>query len=610
MMSFSAFVGQERAKLALILNAIDSKCGGVLFVGERGCGKSSLMRCFPALLPPPVPFVEFPLNATEEAVLGGINLESTIRSGTRCMEKSLLQRAAGGFVYIDDINLLPGEILSLVLYAQDRSALAVLPSHTAGIFQLIASMCADNPLSPHALDRFGMAVAWQHVDDPLLRKQVILTKDPSSCAPDKRDGEIRSAIAVARQRLASIHISEAIEEKIADHCAAHLVAGHRADIFFYYAARAYAALEGHAEVTQEDLEVVLPLVLEHRQREAQPQNQSQEQQSDDHQKNSETPEQSSQQDQSNAAQDHSSQPQTEEQDGEDNKKSSRSLPAQPKEQVFDVGDPFSVRRMQFLHDRMKRGSAGRKVKTLSRDKRGRYVKSIERGLANDIAIDATIRAAAPWQKARGAKQTLIIRGEDILFKQREKRIGHLTVFVVDGSGSMGAQQRMVAAKGAIQSLLLDSYQKRDKVAMIVFRRDHAELVLPPTSSVQLASHFLQQIPVGGKTPLGAGLQCAYDLLQRMRLKSAETRFLVTLITDGKANHSMSELSPAEEAKRMTFALKQLPSTEFIVIDTENKSSFVRTGNAGAIAVELNAQYFRMDELRAENIAAAVLRKVK
>jgi magnesium chelatase subunit D len=250
------------------------------------------------------------------------------------------------------------------------------------------------------------------------------------------------------------------------------------------------------------------------------------------------------------------------------------------------------------------------VKTLSRDKRGRYVKSIERGLANDIALDATIRAAAPWQQARGAGQALLIQPEDILYKQREKRIGHLTVFVVDGSGSMGAQQRMIAAKGAIQSLLLDSYQKRDKVAMIVFRRDHAELVLPPTSSVQLASRLLQQIPVGGKTPLGAGLQCAYDLLRRMRLKSAETRFLVTLITDGKANHSMSELSPVEEVQRMAFALKEQPGTEFIVVDTENTSSLVRTGNARSIAVQLGAQYFPMDTLRSENLAAVVQRKAK
>jgi magnesium chelatase subunit D len=604
--SFSQFVGQQRAKLALLLNAVDPRCGGVLFVGERGCGKSTLARCLPSFLSENCPFVEMPLNATEEAITGGIDFEQTIRSGKRHFLPSLLRRAENGFLYIDDVNLLPEELLTLVLHHEASESLSgdELQAKRQTGFRLIASMTPDAPLSPHALDRFGMAVFWKHIDEKEPRCQIVQLAEQNQARSitDPRDVQLQKSISQARNRLAAVRVPAAIEELIAERCMSYLVAGHRGDIFLYYGARAYAALMGKNEVSEDDLEIVLPLVLEHRQRRA-PENEQQQQQ------NKEQAGQNSKEQRENHSthkpeHEQSDDQQSEQQQQEEHDQdASRTRVSLPREQVFDIGETFAVRRFQFRRDRVKRGSSGRKVRTLSKDKRGRYVKSAKRGAENDIAIDATIRAAAPWQHVRGAHESLLIRPEDILYKQREKRIGHTTVFVVDGSGSMGAQNRMRATKGAIQSLLLDSYQKRDKVAMIVFRRDHAELVLPPTSSSQRAACLLQQIPVGGKTPLSAGLWTACQLIERAQRRNPEARFLMTLISDCKANQSMTDATPAEEVNRAVASLRELPSTEFMVVDTENSSSFVRTGSARIIATLLEAQYFAMDTLEAENLAA-------
>ena len=611
-MAFSSFVGHEDAKLALILNAVDPHCGGVLFLGEKGSGKSTLARCFRHLLPGDIPLAELPLNVTEEAVLGGIDIEEAIKTGVRRYQAGILDRARGGFVYIDDVNLLSSEILALLLRAQGGGKTCSRPENgdatTDAAFQLVASMnLAETPLSPHLLDRFGMAVVWERITEAPLRKAIVrLAMNGAPAIAETEDDRWRTAIQAARQRLSKIKVASSIRESIARRCLEGLIAGHRGDMFLYYAARAHAAYVGGAEVMESDLDAVMPLVLNHRRRVPPPESEQQTPKEQPRQQQNPPPDKEDKENPSDTpAPQCCGSPSQGEQDSDT---SQRQKESSPREEVFAVGESFAVRRFQFRRDRMKRGASGRKIKTLSRDKRGRYVKSLERGCLRDIAIDATIRAAAPWQRVRQAGQSLILRPEDIRYKQREKKIGHLAVFVVDGSGSMGAQRRMIAAKGAIQSLLFDSYRKRDKVAMIVFRKDHAELVLPPTASVQLASRMLRQIPTGGKTPLSAGLWLAHELLRRMFLREPEMRFLVTLITDGRANHSMTEAPPAEEIQRITALLRELPSTEFLVIDTESQSGLVRTGNARKIAANLGADYSSIEELKSESLASLVQAK--
>ncbi len=214
----------------------------------------------------------------------------------------------------------------------------------------------------------------------------------------------------------------------------------------------------------------------------------------------------------------------------------------------------------------------------------------------------------PIRNVRGRHGMLVIQDRDLRYKQREKKTGHLVIFAVDGSGSMGAQRRMIETKGAIQSLLMDCYQKRDKVALLVFRKDKAEIVLAPTSSVEHASRRLQEIPTGGKTPLSSGLMEAHSLIKRFAKKSPETRFLLIVITDGRANHSVSGLSPREEVMRIAQVLCETPSTDFIVVDTEDKSKFIRADLAVPLAEELNASYYTMDELKADYLVEMVKKK--
>ena len=605
-MTFSGFVGQEKAKLALVLNAIDTRCGGVLFVGERGGGKSTLARLLPRLLSSGTPFVELPLNSTEEAILGGIDMEEAIRTGKRRYQPGILSRAHGGFVYIDDVNLLANEILALLMHAQSRGENLVereglTLAHEAD-FQLLASMNpGEVPLSPHLLDRFGMAVAWGRITEPAERIAVVRAAlgEVGSGVCDARDEALRECIARARGRLRDVVVPCAVEDYVAGCVAESLAAGHRGDLFLRSAARAFAAYQGKMTVDEQDVDTVAPMVLDHRRRMPSPPSESQPEQSP-------PPPQEQQPDrnpppESNHAESQSSR-------AEMNRNTTpKQRESKPREQIFEVGETFEVRRMHFQRDRVKRGASGRKIKTLSRDKRGRYVRSRSRGSAHDIALDATIRAAAPLQMARGAGGCLSIHSDDIRYKEREKKIGHLAVFVVDGSGSMGVQRRMIATKGAIQSLLLDSYQKRDKVAMVMFRKDHAEVVLPPTSSVELASRMLRAIPVGGKTPLSAGLLAAYKLIKRTILREPEMRVLLTLITDGRANHSMTEARPADEVQAVNALLGELPFTEFVVVDTENKSGLVRTDSAMEIAEQLGAAYYRIEDLKSEGLASLVRR---
>jgi magnesium chelatase subunit D len=606
-MTFSGFVGQEKAKLALVLNAIDPRCGGVLFVGERGSGKSTLARLFRRMLPRETPFVDLPLNSTEEGILGGIDMEEAIRTGKRRYQPGILARAHTGFVYIDDVNLLANEILALLMHAQGRKENLVereglTLAHDAD-FQLVASMNpGEAPLSPHLLDRFGMAVVWSRIEDPTGRMDVVRASlgDSGPAVRDVRDDALIEAIARARGRLNTVVVPGPVEDYIAARGAESLAAGHRGDLFLRSAARAFAAYQGKASVEEEDVDAVAPLVLDHRRRMPSPPSQQPEV----------PPQPQPREDQPDSAPPPESSPTESQPSRPDSNPDTtpKQRESSPREQIFDIGETFEVRRWHFQRDRVKRGASGRKLKTLSRDKRGRYVRSRSRGSLRDIALDATIRAAAPLQRARGASGSLVIESGDFRFKQREKKVGHVVVFLVDGSGSMGAQRRMVATKGAIQSLLLDSYQKRDKVAMIVFRKDRAEVVLPPTSSVERASRLLRAIPVGGKTPLSAGLLAAYELIKRTTLREPEVRVLLTLITDGRANHSMTGARPAEEVQAIVSLLGELPFTEFLVVDTENKSSLVRTDSAKGIAEQLSGGYCCIEELRSESLVAAIRSK--
>jgi magnesium chelatase subunit D len=607
-MQFSDFIGHDAAKLSLILNAVDPRCGGVLFVGEKGSGKSTLARLYPCLVPEGTAFVNVPLNATEEALWGCLALEETLKTGRKIRETGLLQRAGGGALYIDDLNLLSAEVTALIFKAQDLG-------ETSSRFRVLASMNPEEGgVSPHILDRFGMCVVWEGLKDPVQRIAVMRRESGfgngngrAVTSGEVSDRNLRGKIDAVRESVDAVDVPPEVRGRMATLCLDQFIAGHRGDVFLFHAARAYAAFCGEREVTTEHVQKVLPLVLTHRRRLLQnPEADQPEdpQPRDDHQ------EQANQQ--GNNPQD-LPEPMPDRSEGADgndlgDSMGDRMRETQTKEDVFNLGEIFKVRRIVFRKDRRNRSVSGRRTKTKSAAKRGRYVKSLVRP-NSDIAVDATLRAAAPYQAARGRTDRVLIHDADLRFKQREKKMGHLVVFVVDGSGSMGARQRMVETKGAIQSLLTDCYEKRERVALIVFRKDRAEVVLQPTSSVEAASKRLKDIPVGGKTPLTAGLMETWRLVRSMTLRSPQIRFLIVLVTDGRANRSLSEMPIRDEIQRMTALLHDLNATDYIVIDTEEKGGFMTTDRAKQIASGLNADYYTIDSLKAEYLTE-IVRKEK
>jgi magnesium chelatase subunit D len=619
-MGFSDFVGHEDARLALTLNAIEPRCGGVLFAGDKGSGKTTLARLFKNLLPEGTPFLTLPLNVTEDALVGTIDIETTIRTGKKVVQRGLLSRAHRGVLFVDDVNLLSPELASLILEVKGRGANFVeregLSDRHESDFMLIATMDPQEAfLSPHFIDRFGMCVLWESLrgksERALVVKRALEDRFNLDSPFSLSDESLRNRIRNSRSFLQKVTISEEVWDYIAQTCLENAVAGHRAELFLYYATKAYAAYRGDKKAKTNHVDAVAPLVLVHRRRNVLP---PEEETNHEHNhEDREKPQQpESNDEQSDLQQGHDETPQTNNSDSSgpddrDDIKPDTSLKETAlREEVFDTGETFRTKRLSFRKDRLKRMSAGRRSKTRSKDKGGRYVRSILRA-EDDVAIDATIRAAAPYQSLRNRDAMLVIHDRDLRYKQREKKTGHMVIFLVDGSGSMGARRRMKETKGAIQSLLMDCYQKRDKVAMLVFRKEKAEVVLPPTSSVEHASRRLKEIPTGGKTPLGSGLMEAYNLIKRHSKKAPETRFLLVIITDGRANHSLSGLPVREEIARISQLLSEIPGTDYIVVDTEDKNKFMKADLAVPLANHLNANYFTIDDLKADYLVEMVKR---
>ena len=257
---------------------------------------------------------------------------------------------------------------------------------------------------------------------------------------------------------------------------------------------------------------------------------------------------------------------------------------------------------EFRRDQ--RNGSGRRSKTLTRSKKGRYIKSaIPHEKTTDLAFDATLRAAAPFQLTREKNgNSVAIHESDFREKIREKKIGNLVLFVVDASGSMGARQRMVASKGAVLSMLMDAYQKRDKVGLIAFKGDSAELLLPPTSSIELAQKYLQEMPTGGKTPLSRGLIKGYEVIKTELQRDPDTCPFMVLISDGRANVSMNGESPLQETKTVAYRLRE-EGIQSAVIDTEN--SMIKFGLAQQISTALGATYLTLENLKSDSIVDAV-----
>ena len=630
---FSAIVGQEQMKRALMLNAVDPAIGGVLIRGDRGTAKSSAVRALARLLPDydavegcayrcdpatpsrycdecrrrakvgglpltrlPMRIIDLPINASEDRLVGSIDIEAAVRAGTRRFQPGVLAEANRNLLYVDEVNLLDDHLVDVLLDAAamgvnvvEREGMSVIhPSH----FILVGTMNPEEgELRPQLLDRFGLCVDVVTPTDIDQRLSVMELERDFLESPQsihkvyvEREAELRELLQAATDRLSAVTLPDAIRTLIARLCLDGSVAGHRADLVVARTARAIAALRGAPVVELPDVLEALELALAHRRREPVMDKQAQVQELASRaaeqlaQIQATTPTETSQAVRTEVTQQEGAS------GGESNEgwtmAESRESPNDSREAESDAViqlRTFAVKKLDLPRERQARRAAGKRTSTKSKTKRGRYVRSAQAEKVTDVAFDATVRAAAPHQLSRRqaapeAINALQLESQDLRQKVRERKTGNLIVFVVDASASMDAEQRMLATKGAILSLLRHAYVRRDKVALVAFSGRNARIVLRPTSSVDLAERRLERLGIGGTTPLTHGLMTGLKLIKTERLRDPQVYPLLVLISDGRGNISLFGEEPLLEAQRMAAQIKQEGVRAMVIDSTRDFSS--------------------------------------
>ncbi|MGQ0846959.1 MAG: VWA domain-containing protein [Sporichthyaceae bacterium] len=641
-------------KLALALNAVAPSVGGVLVRGEKGTAKSTVVRALAALLPllaavercrfacdPAAPdegcpdgphradeaaverrvrLVELPVGAAEDRVVGSLDLEQALSAGVRAFEPGLLAAAHRGVLYVDEVNLLHDHLVDVLLDAAamgrahvEREGVSV--SHAAR-FLLVGTMNPEEgELRPQLLDRFGLTVQVAASRDPKVRAEVVRRglaheADPAGFtarwAAD--DAEFAARIERARALVGSVELPDAELERIARDCAAFDDDRMRADLVTARAARAHAAWHGRTVVGAEDVEAAARLALPHRRRrdpfdapglddDALKQSLQDETppEPDPDPDGGGAPEPA--QPESPHAQQHTSEPPA---TGSPQQPADSSARGAAQTRTDAIGETFKPRLLTAATRGP--GVPGRRSPGPSRN--GRVVGSMRPvgpPSADTVHLTATLRAAAAQQHARGraAAGPIVVRTTDLRATRRHGRVGNLVLFCVDASGSMGSRSRMRAVKGAVQSLLRDAYQRRDKVGLVTFRGAGAELVLPPTSSVEAGAARLGSIATGGRTSLAEGLLLARSVLARERLRDPDRAPLLVVLTDGRANSGPNAVAQARRAAGLLYG----DGVAAVVLDCE--SGAVRLGLAEEFAAELGARVLRLDALPANGLATLV-----
>jgi len=712
---FSAVLGQDDLRLALILNAVHPAVGGVLVRGEKGTAKSTMVRALAAVLPAvdavpgcrfscdpaapdaecpdgphgspdsvpvstrPARLVELPIGASEDRLTGALDLERALGRGEAAFQPGLLAAAHRGLLYVDEVNLLPDHLVDVLLDAAamgeahvERDGVSV---RHAARFLLVGTMNPEEgELRPQLLDRFGLTVDVVASREPRQRAEVVRRRlgyeaDPAGfCARwAEADAEVGRRIAAAREALPKVALPDAELERIARICAAFEVDGMRADLVTARAAVALAAWRGLAAVTAEEVRDAARLALPHRRR----RNPFDAPGLDQEQLERAAQDPEPEPDSDNGPEDNGPEgdgphgggpdgdgpdggsdgprgggksaeggdrpdnrptaPREEsraEQDGGEQDGGERSAaadgPSAPansragqanSDQAAGAADQGAVAAGETFRTRLLsvpgvgEGVPGRRSAGRSHG-RGRTVGSQQpaSGAAHGrvIHLPATLRAAAPHQAERRSAassdpRVVQLRAADLRTAVRRDREGNLVLFAVDASGSMAARARMSAVKGAVLSLLLDAYQRRDKVGLVTFRGSGAEVALPPTGSVEAAALRLAALPTGGRTPLAAGLLTAYDVVRRERLRDPRRRPLLVVVTDGRATGGSGALA---EARRAAGFLAS-SGVASIVVDCE--SGPVRLGLAAELAARLGGEHVPMGALSADALDRTVRR---
>lgn len=593
-----------------------------------------------------VRLVELPVGATEDRLLGSLHLERALAAGVAEYEPGLLAKAHRGILYVDEVNLLHDHLVDLLLDAAAMGRATVERDNVSVVhaarFVLVGTMNPEEgELRPQLLDRFGLTVEIAAPREPALRTEVVRRRlsydaDPAAFGRTYAEAEaaLRQRIAAAQDGVEGVRLGDGALQKIAEVCAAFDVDGLRADIVMARTAVAHAAWQGRRFVQRDDIRVAALLALPHRRRrnpfdapgidedlldqilgddepdpepplppQDAPDDADTDGSADDTTDATDTdpagadpgegiPDRTDQSasgphdppDAADAADAADPRPE----DGPDG------APAPGSGTTVAAGTPYRPRRLEVAGTG--EGEAGRRSRAITST--GRRIGTVA-GRGAGIDLVSTVRAAVPRQYDRGRRSgALVLRSDDLRGAVREGRESNLVLFCVDASGSMAARKRMQQVKTAILSLLLDAYQRRDKVGLVTFRGNDAEIALPPTGSIDVAARRLDEVPAGGRTPLAEGLLAAAEVLRREQVRDPRRRPLLVLVTDGRAT---SGTDPVERSRQVArwFADRDV---ETVVVDCE--SGPFRLGLARRLAVDLRAAYLPVSDVSADVLTTA------